>query len=55
MGVEILTFSNTKLDKKTFHTLKEPIDLLSVNTHQLVVSDKLKHNNKGFKYFIRLW
>ena len=43
------------MDKKTFHTLKEPMDLLSVNTDQIVVSDKLKHNNKGFKYFIRYY
>ena len=43
------------MDKKTFYTLKEPMDLLSVNTDQIVVSDKLKHNNKGFKYFIRYY
>ena len=31
---------------------KEPIELLSVNVDQIVVSDKFKHNNEGFKYFI---
>ena len=31
---------------------KEPIKLLSVNVDQIVVSDKFKHNNEGFKYFI---
>ena len=31
---------------------KEPIDLLSVNLDQIVVSDKFKYNNEGFKYFI---
>ena len=31
---------------------KEPIDLLSVNVDQIVVSDKFKHNNEDFKYFI---
>ena len=31
---------------------KEPIDLLSVNVDQIIVSDKFKHNNEGFKYFI---
>ena len=31
---------------------KEPIDLLSVNVDQIVVSDKFKHNNEGFKHFI---
>ena len=31
---------------------KEPIDFLSVNVDQIVLSDKFKHNNEGFKYFI---
>ena len=30
---------------------KEPIDLISVNIDQIVVSDKFNHNN-GSKYFI---
>ena len=25
---------------------------MSVNVDQIVVSDKFKHNNEGFKYFI---
>ena len=52
MAVEILKFNNIIVDKEAFHKLKEPIDLLSVNTDQIVVSDKFKHNNEGFKYFI---
>ena len=47
MGVEILKFNNIIMDKKTFHKLKEPIDLLSVDTDEIVVFDKSKHN-KGF-------
>ena len=31
---------------------KEPIDLMSLNVDQIVISDKFKHNNEGFKYFI---
>ena len=31
---------------------KEPIDLMSVNVDQIVISDKFKHNNEDFKYFI---
>ena len=31
---------------------KEPIDLISVNIDLIVVSDKLNHNEDGFKYFI---
>ena len=34
------------------HTSKQPIDLMSVNLDQIIVSDKFKHNNKGFKCFI---
>ena len=52
MNKKTLKFNNIILNKKTFHNLKEPIDLLSVNTDQIVLSDKFKHNNDGFKYFI---
>ena len=52
MSVKILKFNNIILNKKSFHKHKEPIDLLSVNLDQIVVSDKFKHNNEGFKYFI---
>ena len=52
MSVKTLKFKNIILNKKIFHKLKEPIDLLSVNVNQIVVSDKFKHNNKGFKKFI---
>ena len=47
-----LKFNNIKLNKKEFHKSEEPIDLISVNVDQIVVSDKFKHNNEGFKYFI---
>ena len=52
MSENALKFNNIRLNKKVFHKSKEPIDLLSVNVDQIVVSDKFKHNNKGFKYFI---
>ena len=45
-------FNNTRLNKKEFHNSKEPNDLMSVNIDQIVVSDKFKHNNEGFKYCI---
>ena len=31
---------------------KEPIDLMSVNIDQIVVSHKFSHYNDGYKYFI---
>ena len=51
MNEKTLKFKNIRLNKKEFHKSKEPIDL-SVNVDQIVVSDKFKHNNQGFKYFI---
>ena len=45
-------FHNIRVNKKEFHKSKQPIDLMSVNVDQIVVSDKFKHNNKCFKYFI---
>ena len=47
-----MKFNNIKLDKKEFHKSKEPIDLLSIDVDQIVISYKFKHNNEGFKYFI---
>ena len=52
MSEKTLKFNNIRLNKKEFHKSKEPIDLMSVNVDQIVVSDKFKHNNEGFKYFI---
>ena len=48
MSEKTLNFNNIRLNKKS----KEPIDLLSVDVDQIVVSDKFKHNSKGFKHFI---
>ena len=52
MSEKALKFNNVILNKKEFHKSKEPINLLLVNVDQIVVSDKFKHNNEGFKYFI---
>ena len=52
MSEKTLKFNNIRLNKKELHKSKEPIDLMPVKTDQIVVSDKFKHNNKRFKYFI---
>ena len=52
MSEKSLKFNNIRLIKKKFHKSKEPSDLLSVKVDQIVVYDKFKHNNEGFKYFI---
>ena len=35
-----------------FHKCKQPINLDLINLDQIVVSDKFKHSDDGFKYFI---
>ena len=52
MSEKALKFNNILLNKKKFHRSKEPIDLLSVDLDQIVVSHKFKHNGERFKYFI---
>ena len=42
-----------RLIRKNFINLKQPIDLMSANTEHIVTSDKFKHSDEGFKYFIR--
>ena len=48
---KLLQFNDIIL-KKGFRKSKEPIDLLSVNIDQVIVSNKFKHNNEVFKHFI---
>ena len=52
MSEKTLKFNNLILNKKKFHRPKEPIDLLSVDLDQIVVSHKFKDNDKGFKNVI---
>ena len=40
MSEKTLKFNNIRLNKKELHKSKEPIDLLSVNIDQIVISDK---------------
>ena len=52
MGEKTLKFNNSKVNKKEFHRSKQAIDLDSVDTNEIVVSDRFKHREEGFKYFI---
>ena len=52
MSEKALKIDNIMINKKEFHKSKQPIDLMSVNLDQIVVSDKFKHSDEGFKYFI---
>ena len=51
MSEKRLKFNNIKLNKTEFHKSKKPIDLLSVDLDQIVVSYKFKNNDEGFKHF----
>ena len=52
MTKKTLKFNNVRVNKKKFHLSKEPIEIMSVNVDQIVVSDKFNHYNDGYKYFI---
>ena len=52
MSEKTLKFNNIRLNKKEFHKSKQPIDLMSVNVDQIVISDKFKHSDEGFKCFV---
>ena len=47
-----IKFDNIRVNKKEFHKSKQSIDLGLVNVNQIVVSDKFKHSDDGFKYSI---
>ena len=50
MGEKTLKFNKIKV--KEFHRSKQAIDLHLVDTGKIVVSDRFKHSEEGFKYFI---
>ena len=51
MGEKTLKFNNTRVNKKEFHKSKQAIELDLVDTGKIVVSDRFKHSEEGFKYF----
>ena len=52
MSEVTLKFDNIRVNKKELHNSKQPINLDLVNVDQIVISDKFKHNDDRFKYFI---
>ena len=53
MGEKTLKVNNIKVSKREFHKSKQAIDVDLVDTDKIVVSDRFKHSEEGFKYFIR--
>ena len=52
MSKETLKFSDIVVNKKEFYASKQAITLDSVNTNNILVSYRIKHNDDGSKYFI---
>ena len=52
MGEKTLKFNNIKFNKKEFHRSKQAIEIDLVDISKIIVSDKFKHSEDGFKYFI---
>ena len=52
MSEKTLKFDNIRLNEKEFHKSKQSISLDLVNIDQIVISDKFKHSDDGFKYVI---
>ena len=52
MSEQTLKCGDTVVNKKEFHASKQAIALNLVDTNKIVVSDKFKYSDDGFKYFI---
>ena len=53
MSEKALKFDNTSVNKNEFHKSKQPIDSDLINVDEIVMSDRFKHSDDGFKHFIR--
>ena len=51
MSENSLKFDYSRVNKKEFHKFKQPINLYLINVDQIVVSNKFKYTEDGFKYF----
>ena len=52
MSKQTLKLSDIVINEKEFYASKQAIPLNSINTSNMVVSYRIKHNDDGFKYFI---
>ena len=49
MTKKTLKFNNIRVKKKKLRMSRKAIELMSVNTNKIVVSDKFNHNKDCFK------
>ena len=52
MSKQTLKFNNIEVNIKDFYASKQAIPLNSVNTNNIIVSYRVKHNDDSYKYFI---
>ena len=52
MNEKALKFNSIKINRKEFHKSKQAIDLDSVTVDKIVVSDKFRHSEDCYKYYI---
>ena len=52
MNKKTLKFDEIVVNKKDFHASEEGIALDLIESSRILVSDKFKHNEDGFKHFI---
>ena len=50
MSLTKIKFGDKVVNKKEFYSSKQAISLDSVDLHKIVVSNKLKINDKAYKY-----
>ena len=52
MSKQTLKFNDIVVNQKDFSSSKKAIPLNSVNTNNIVISYRVKHNDHSYKYFI---
>ena len=55
MNKQTLKFNDTAVNKKDFHASKKAIPLNSVNTNNIVLSYRVKHNDDSYKYIFFIY
>ena len=52
MSKQTLKFNDIVMSKKDFYASKKAIPLNSVNTRNIFISYRVKHNDNSYKYFV---
>ena len=54
MSKQTLKFNDIAVNKKDFYASKKAIPLNVVNTNNIVISYRVKHNDDSYKYFMTM-